>query len=60
MFELILLAPCDGTVSDALEALDALSASVEDADAHTSRTSAVRARHNPCQDTPCVSSRLQL
>lgn len=37
MFELILLAPVDRveTVSDALEALDALSVSVEDADAQT-------------------------
>ena len=37
MFELILLAPVDEveTLSDALEALDALSVSVEDADAHT-------------------------
>ena len=37
MFELILLAPVGEveTVSDALEALDALSVSVEDADAHT-------------------------
>jgi ribosomal protein L11 methyltransferase len=37
MFELILLAPADDvdTLSDALEALDALSVSVEDADAHT-------------------------
>ena len=37
MFELILLAPADSveTVSEALEALDALSVSVEDADAET-------------------------
>lgn len=37
MFELILLAPVDEveTLSDALDALDALSVSVEDADAHT-------------------------
>ena len=37
MFELILLAPVVHveTLSDALEALDALSVSVEDADAHT-------------------------
>ena len=37
MFELILLVPADGveTVSDALDALDALSVSVEDADAET-------------------------
>jgi ribosomal protein L11 methyltransferase len=37
MFELILLAPVDSveTLSDALDALDALSVSVEDADAHT-------------------------
>lgn len=37
MFELILLAPVDQveTVSEALDALDALSVSVEDADAHT-------------------------
>ncbi|MEY4712674.1 MAG: hypothetical protein RIS88_2124 [Pseudomonadota bacterium] len=37
MFELSLLAPesCVGDISDALEALDALSVSVEDADAHT-------------------------
>ncbi len=37
MFELILLAPVDEveTLSDALAALDALSVSVEDADAHT-------------------------
>jgi ribosomal protein L11 methyltransferase len=37
MFELILLAPVDlvDTLSEALEALDALSVSVEDADAHT-------------------------
>lgn len=37
MFELILLAPVDqvDVLSDALEALDALSVSVEDADAHT-------------------------
>lgn len=37
MFELILLVPADQveTVSDALDALDALSVSVEDADAHT-------------------------
>lgn len=37
MFELKLLVPQDHveTVSDALEALDALSVSVEDADAHT-------------------------
>jgi ribosomal protein L11 methyltransferase len=37
MFELILLAPVDSveTLSDALEALDALSVSVEDADAQT-------------------------
>ena len=37
MFELRLLAsePCVEPVSDALEALDALSVSVEDADAHT-------------------------
>lgn len=37
MFELILLSPVDEveTMSDALDALDALSVSVEDADAHT-------------------------
>ncbi|WP_397410067.1 50S ribosomal protein L11 methyltransferase [Polaromonas sp.] len=37
MFELVLLAPVDSveTLSDALDALDALSVSVEDADAHT-------------------------
>ncbi len=37
MFELILLAPVDSVemLSDALDALDALSVSVEDADAHT-------------------------
>lgn len=37
MFELILLAPVNEveTLSDALDALDALSVSVEDADAHT-------------------------
>lgn len=37
MFELVLLAPADGveTISDALDALDALSVSVEDADAET-------------------------
>ena len=37
MFELRLLAPEDRveTLSDALDALDALSVSVEDADAHT-------------------------
>lgn len=37
MFELILLSPVDEveTLSDALDALDALSVSVEDADAHT-------------------------
>ena len=37
MFEMILLAPVDEveTLSDALDALDALSVSVEDADAHT-------------------------
>ena len=37
MFELILLAPVDQVepISDALDALDALSVSVEDADAHT-------------------------
>ena len=37
MFELILLVPADGveTLSDALDALDALSVSVEDADAET-------------------------
>ena len=37
MFELILLVPVDGveTISDALDALDALSVSVEDADAET-------------------------
>ncbi len=37
MFELILLAPVDAVevLSDALDALDALSVSVEDADAHT-------------------------
>lgn len=37
LFELILLAPVDEveTLSDALDALDALSVSVEDADAHT-------------------------
>ena len=37
MFELSLLCPQDRveTLSDALEALDALSVSVEDADAHT-------------------------
>ncbi|MEO7399449.1 MAG: 50S ribosomal protein L11 methyltransferase [Polaromonas sp.] len=37
MFELVLLAPVDEveTLSDALDALDALSVSVEDADAHT-------------------------
>jgi ribosomal protein L11 methyltransferase len=37
MFELVLISPqdCIESVSDALEALDALSVSVEDADAHT-------------------------
>jgi ribosomal protein L11 methyltransferase len=37
MFELILLAPADDieTLGEALDALDALSVSVEDADAHT-------------------------
>ncbi len=37
MFELVLLAPADGveTISDAMDALDALSVSVEDADAET-------------------------
>jgi ribosomal protein L11 methyltransferase len=43
MFELILLAPVGEveTVSDALEALDALSVSVEDADAHTAAEQAL-------------------
>ena len=43
MFELRLLSPGDDveTVCDALEALDALSVSVEDADAHTSAEQAL-------------------
>ena len=43
MFELILLVPESGveTVSDALDALDALSVSVEDADAHTDHEQAL-------------------
>ena len=43
MFELILLAPVNEveTLSDALDALDALSVSVEDADAHTSAEQAL-------------------
>ena len=43
MFELRLLAPEDrvDTLSEALEALDALSVSVEDADAHTEREQAL-------------------
>ena len=43
MFELVLLVPESGvdTVSDALDALDALSVSVEDADAHTDHEQAL-------------------
>ena len=43
MFELVLLVPESGveTVSEALDALDALSVSVEDADAHTEREQAL-------------------
>lgn len=43
MFELVLLVPENGVeaVSDALEALDALSVSVEDADAHTDNEQAL-------------------
>lgn len=43
MFELVLLVPETGveTVSDALDALDALSVSVEDADAHTDHEQAL-------------------
>lgn len=43
MFELVLLVPENGveTVSDALDALDALSVSVEDADAHTGHEQAL-------------------
>ena len=43
MFELVLLVPesCVETVSDALDALEALSVSVEDADAHTDHEQAL-------------------
>ena len=43
MFELVVLSPADmvETLSDALDALDALSVSVEDADAHTPAESAM-------------------